>query len=75
MVKNGIKKPKLLVENLESQNSDFTYQEGGWGWVVVLCSGFCLGILIGMINNYSLLLNEMEKIYNQTENHVVYTGI
>lgn len=59
---------------LLNKNSEFVYQEGGWGWVVVVCSGFSLGILIGMINNYSLILNEMERVYNNTENHVVYTG-
>ncbi|RNA38147.1 monocarboxylate transporter 10 [Brachionus plicatilis] len=72
--KNSNIEVKFSNDNSEAKNSDFIYQEGGWGWIVVICSGFCLGILIGMINNYSLLLNEMERVYNQTENHVVYTA-
>lgn len=67
---------KILNEKLsiEGKNKDFIYKEGGWGWVVVIASGYCFGILIGMINNYALIYNELVKVHNGTANHVVYSG-
>lgn len=58
----------------DSPVDSFKYKEGGFGWVVVICSGYCLGFLIGMINNYALLYNELAKVYKSTENHIFYSG-
>jgi hypothetical protein len=51
------------------------YKEGGWGWVVVVACGYTFGILMGLINNYALIYNELDVVYNGTENHIVYAGI
>lgn len=53
---------------------EFEYLEGGWGWVVVLASAYCFGILYGMVGNYALIFNKFEVVYNETENHVLYAG-
>ena len=53
---------------------EFVYREGGWGWLVVIASGYCFGILIGLLNDYSLLYNQMTKDFKDTENHVLYAG-
>ena len=55
--------------------SNFKYKEGGWGWVVVGATGYCFAILIGMVNNYALIHNEFVVVYNNTENHVFYSGM
>jgi len=62
-------------EVVDKQNEQFEYKEGGYGWVVVVATGYCFGILIGMLNNYSLLYNELDRVYNNTQNHVLYSGI
>ncbi|CAF0889545.1 unnamed protein product [Brachionus calyciflorus] len=54
--------------------SESYHTDSGWGWIVCLTSGYCFGILIGMLNNYALIYVEFEHIYNQTENHVTYVG-
>ena len=41
---------------------------------MVATTGYCFGILIGMMNNYSLIYNEFDRVYNETENHIVYSG-
>ena len=68
-----------VVKNVDTNhtqlNSKFVYKEGGFGWIVVLATGYCFGVLIGMINNYALILNEIDRVYNETENHVVYSGL
>ena len=51
------------------------YKEGGWGWIVVIATGYSFGIIIGLINNYALIYNEFDRVYNQTENHVFYAGM
>jgi hypothetical protein len=59
----------------ENSQASFKHREGGvWAWLVVIASGYCFGILIGMVNNYALIYNGLEKAYNSTENYVVYTG-
>ncbi len=66
-----IEKP---LEKVDEQD-DFKHREGGFlAWLVVVASGYCFGILIGMMNNYALIYNGLEKEYNSTENYVVYTG-
>jgi len=67
---------KFMVEEYEKMDHmDFIYKEGGWGWMVVVATGYCFGILIGMINNYALIYNELDSVYNGTvKNHVVYCG-
>ncbi len=57
-----------------NDHKDFVYKEGGFGWVVVISTGYCFGVLIGMVNNYALILNELDRVYNETENHVLYSG-
>ncbi len=59
---------------LDNIDIEFVYKEGGWGWIVVLACGYCFGLIIGMTNNYALLYNEFDRIYNQTENHIVFSG-
>ncbi len=59
----------------KNDHQDFKYKEGGFGWIVVIATGYCFGVLIGMINNYALILNELDRVYNETENHVLYSGL
>ncbi len=63
--------------NDEDSNKDLlvTYQEGAWGWVVVLTSAYCFGIIVGMINNYALIYDKLIKEYSTTEHNVFYSGI
>ncbi|CAF0800646.1 unnamed protein product [Brachionus calyciflorus] len=68
----NLKDEELFDEKIECK--DFIYKEGGWGWVVVLSAGYCLGILIGMINNYALIYNELDRVYTGIENHVLYAA-
>ena len=67
---------KFMIEEYEkTEHLDFNYKEGDWGWMVVVATGYCFGILIGMINNYALIYNELDNVYNGTvKNHVVYCG-
>ena len=65
---------KQLKEE-SNDTSDFEYKEGGWGWVVVVATGYCFAILIGMVNNYALIHNKFVVVYNSTENHVFYSGM
>ena len=67
---------KFMIEEYDKiEHMDFNYKEGGWGWMVVVATGYCFGILIGMINNYALIYNELDTVYNGTvKNHVVYCG-
>lgn len=53
---------------------DFHYKEGGWGWLVVIATSYCFGILVGMMNNYALIYNKLEIVYNGTENAVFYAA-
>ena len=62
------------MEVAEKPPKDFVYKEGGWGWVVVIATSYCFGILVGMMNNYALIYNKLEIVYNGTENHVFYAG-
>lgn len=64
------------MEKIDDKESDdtFVYKEGGWGWVIVVCSGYCLGILIGMLNNYALIYNKFVKVYEGTNNVIFYAG-
>ncbi len=54
--------------------ADFHYKEGGWGWLVVVATSYCFGVLVGMMNNYALIYNKLEIVYNGTENHVFYAA-
>ena len=58
----------------KSELEEFEYMEGGWGWVVVIASSYCFGILYGMVGNYALVFNKFVLVYNETENHVLYAG-
>ena len=57
-----------------TERVNFEYKDGGWGWVVVIASSYCFGILYGMVGNYALIYNKFEIVYNSTENHVLYAG-
>lgn len=70
---NKIKNSSNPTFDIEIENN-FQHTEGGLGWLVVATTGYCFGILIGMMNNYSLIYNEFDRVYNQTENHIVYSG-
>ncbi|RNA11488.1 monocarboxylate transporter 10-like [Brachionus plicatilis] len=75
---NQSKKIKVLESDLKDQpkqeEPEFVHRDGGWGWLVVLCTGYCFGILIGMCNNYALIYVELERVYIGTDNHVTYAG-
>jgi len=60
--------------DIKIRDDELIYKEGGWGWVVVLATGYSFGIIIGLINNYALIYNEFDKVYAQTENHIFYAG-
>ena len=64
----------LDVEKTVEDSLEFVYKEGGWGWVVVGATAYCFAILIGMANNYALIHNQFVIVYNNTENHVFYSG-
>lgn len=68
-IPDGKEKCEEIVEEV-----DFIHAEGGWGWIVVLATGYCFGCLMGMINNYALIYNEFDKVYNGTPNHIFYAG-
>jgi hypothetical protein len=70
----SMKSTKSIKSIAHSILSIFQHREGGWGWVVVLSTGYSFGILIGMVNNYTLIYEKFVVIYNKTENHVVYSG-
>jgi hypothetical protein len=65
---------ELTEASRDKQLENFVYKEGGWGWVVVIATGYTFGILMGLINNYALIYNELDVVYNQTENRVFYAG-
>lgn len=66
--------PDEKEEKSVTEEIDFIHAEGGWGWIVVLATGYCFGCLMGMINNYALIYNEFDKVYNGTPNHIFYAG-
>lgn len=79
---NHVSENSLVQSKNESKNklklqeiNDFEHIEGGWGWVVVIATGYCFGILIGMVNNYALIYVELDRVYNGTENRVLYSGL
>jgi hypothetical protein len=84
-MKNEPMENKLLIDrendvekykaNSQENNETFVYREGGFGWIVVLATGYSFGVLIGMVNNYALIMNEIDRVYNETEHHVLYAGI
>ena len=65
-------------ENIEMTSepkiSKFEYKEGGYGWVVCVATAYTLGVIYGIINNYSLIYSKFDIVYNNTKNHVVYSG-
>jgi hypothetical protein len=65
-----------IKDNLKSVNEDstFVHEDGGKGWLVVLASCWCFGIILTMQNTYSLLYNNMVETYANTTNHVLYAG-
>lgn len=58
----------------EIEYESFIRKEGGWGWVVVVASAYCFGIIVGMINNYALIYNKLIEIFSETEHHILYAG-
>ncbi len=71
--KNELKSEKNL-DPILNDNKNFVYKEGGWGWIVVVASSYCFGILYGMVGNYALIYNKFEIVYKTTPNHVLYAG-
>lgn len=53
---------------------NFVASEGGWGWVVVLACSYNIGMLVGLMNNYAIIINGLDKAYNGTENHIFYAS-
>ena len=58
----------------ENENNSFTIKDGGSGWLVVIASCWCFGIIISMQNSYSLLYNSIIEKYKNETNHVAYAG-
>jgi len=50
------------------------HKEGGYGWVVVIATGYCFGVLISMVNTYALVVNELNEVYESSDNHVLYSA-
>ena len=69
---------RLLVPqssfNYPQEDLDFDFKEGGWGWVVVIAASYSFGILNGMVNNYALVYNKLDVVYNGTDNHTLFAG-
>ena len=77
VLKHDVGLNKLADSDLNTDNTspEFSYREGGVrAWLVVIASGYCFGILVGLLNDYSLLYNQMIKDFNSTENHILYAG-
>ena len=64
----------LLAINILEKEPEFEHTEGGWGWIVVVSTGYIFGILMGFVNNYALILNEFDSAYNNTQDHIFYAG-
>lgn len=64
------------LEKAEAVSNDpeknFVASEGGWGWVVVLACSYNIGMLVGLMNNYAIIINGLDVAYNGTENHIFY---
>ena len=60
---------KILEENHE-----FKHKDGGWGWIVMIATGFNIGNVVGILNCYTLVYNKMVNTYEHEENHVFYAG-
>jgi hypothetical protein len=55
------------------QSTETNRNDGGLiGWLVLVAAASCMGIL--STENYGLINNEFIKIFNSTENHVLYAG-
>lgn len=66
-----------LAENAENetqQQKSFVHKDGGMGWIVVIASCWCFGIVISMQNSYSLLYNSIIEKYKNSTNPVSYAG-
>lgn len=69
--KNMVKQAKLACLMIIIQ---LLLQEGGWGWVCAIACAFCFGLNIGLINIYSLIYEELIKVYKDTEHQVMLAG-
>ena len=83
MNKENLESKLNNIESIElNDNTDnkviepvaFVYKEGGFGWIVVIACSYSFGILVGMINNYALIYNKLDIVYNNTENHIIYAA-
>ena len=71
---NKFKANEESFKNEKSTIDPTIYKEGGWGWIVVIATGYSFGIIIGFINNYALIYNKFDNVYAETKNHIFYAG-
>jgi len=72
ILEGGNKSTKL--EDSYNQTESVIYKESAWGWVVVLASSYCFGIVVGMINNYALIYDQLIKEFSTTQHNVFFSG-
>ena len=65
---------KITKTEVKNQDELEINKESAWGWVVVLASSYCFGIVVGMINNYALIYDQLIKEFSTTEHNVFYSG-
>ncbi len=52
----------------------FRHKEGGYGWLVVICTIICGGITGSISSNYSLVQDKLLVEFNSTDNCAIITG-
>ena len=72
----NFKKSRKNVTAKDEKKDDealFRYKEGGWGWIVVIACGYCFGVIVSLINDYTLIYDEFDIEYkDKVENHLLY---
>ena len=72
---NGELEEAFHQNSSDLPKEEMVFKEGGWGWVVVVAASYSFGILIGMNNNYALVYNKLDIVYQGTDNHTLFAGL